>query len=211
MIINAQYFQTKELYIPNSVAQPSIGSVSPSATAQLNEEIDSIEQSLLLDILGYEQLQELMAQFDEDGEWIADPMQKWVDLVDGIDDWKGLRYSIGTKKISLIAYYVFFYYLGTDYQTYSTTGMQIPRAENSLYNDPSVKQTTVWNKFIEMYIGDKRYGLPRVENNWNGDFINFSGKIIGNQVSLYDYLMKNRDLYDTKYFTIKRRINYMGL
>lgn len=210
MIINAQYFQTKELYIPNSVAQPSIGSVSPSATAQLNEEIDSIEQSLLLDILGYEQLQELNAQF-EDGEWIEDPIEKWVWLVDGKDDWKGLRYSIGTKKISLIAYYVFFYYLGTDFQTYSTTGMQIPRAENSLYNDPTVKQTTVWNKFIEMYIGDKRFGLPRVENNWNGDFINFSGKIIGNQVSLYDFLMKNRDIYDTKYFTIKRRINYMGL
>lgn len=211
MIINAQYFQTKELYIPNSVAQPSIGSVSPSASTQLNEEIESIEQSLLLDILGYEQLQELMAQFDEDGEWVEDPIQKWVDLVDGIEDWKGLRYSIGTKKISLIAYYVFFYYLATDYQTYSTTGMQIPRAENSLYNDPSIKQTTVWNKFIEMYIGDKRFGLPKVENNWNGDFMNFSGKIIGNEVSLYDYLMKNRDLYDTKYFTIKRRINYMGL
>lgn len=211
MIINAQYFQTKELYIPNSVAQPSIGSVLPSATAQLNEEIESIEQSLLLDILGYEQLQELMAQFDEDGEWVEDPIQKWVDLVDGVDDWKGLRYTIGTKKISLIAYYVFFYYLGTDFQTYSTTGMQIPRAENSLYNNPSVKQTTVWNKFIEMYIGDKRFGLPRVENNWNGDFLNFSGKVIGNEISLYDYLMKNRDLYDTKFFTIKRRINYMGL
>ena len=211
MIINAQYFQTKELYIPNSVAQPSIGSVLPSATAQLNEEIESIEQSLLLDILGYEQLQELMAQFDEDGEWVEDPIQKWVDLVDGIDDWKGLRYTIGTKKISLIAYYVFFYYLGTDFQTYSTTGMQIPRAENSLYNNPSVKQTTVWNKFIRMYIGDVRYGLPVLENNWNGDFLNFSGKVIGNEVSLYDYLMKNRDLYDTTYFTVKSHINYMGL
>ena len=211
MIINAQYFQTKELYIPNSVAQPSIGSVLPSATAQLNEEIESIEQSLLLDILGYEQLQELMAQFDEDGEWVEDPIQKWVDLVDGVDDWKGLRYTIGTKKISLIAYYVFFYYLGTDFQTYSTTGMQIPRAENSLYNNPSVKQTTVWNKFIRMYIGDVRYGLPVLENNWNGDFLNFSGKVIGNEVSLYDYLMKNRDLYDTTYFTVKSHINYMGL
>lgn len=211
MIINAQYFQTKELYIPNSVAQPSIGSVLPSATAQLNEEIESIEQSLLLDILGYEQLQELMAQFDEDGNWIADPMQKWVDLVDGVNDWKGLRYTIGTKKISLIAYYVFFYYLGIDFQTYSTTGMQIPRAENSLYNNPSVKQTTVWNKFIRMYIGDVRYGLPVLENNWNGDFLNFSGKVIGNEVSLYDYLMKNRDLYDTTYFTVKTHINYMGL
>lgn len=211
MIINAQYFQTKELYIPNSVAQPSIGSVLPSATAQLNEEIESIEQSLLLDILGYEQLQELMAQFEENGDWIANPMQKWVDLVDGIDDWKGLRYTIGTKKISLIAYYVFFYYLGIDFQTYSTTGMQIPRAENSLYNNPSVKQTTVWNKFIRMYIGDVRYGLPVLENNWNGDFLNFSGKVIGNEVSLYDYLMKNRDLYDTTYFTVKTHINYMGL
>jgi len=211
MIINAQYFQTKELYIPNSVTQPSIGSVLPSATAQLNEEIESIEQSLLLDILGYEQLQELMAQFDEDGNWVEDPIQKWVDLVDGVDDWKGLRYTIGTKKISLIAYYVFFYYLGTDFQTYSTTGMQIPRAENSLYNNPSVKKTTVWNKFIRMYIGDVRYGLPVLENNWNGDFLNFSGKVIGNEVSLYDYLMKNRDLYDTTYFTVKSHINYMGL
>lgn len=211
MIINAQYFQTKELYIPNSVAQPTIGSASPSAIVQLNEEIESIEQSLLLDILGYEQLQELNAQFDSNGDWVEDPIQKWVDLVDGKEDWKGLRYSIGTKKISLIAYYVFFYYLGTDFQTYSTTGMQIPRAENSKYNDPSIKQTTVWNKFIKMYIGDVRYGLPSVENNWNGSFLNFSGKVIGNEVSLYDYLMKNSDVYDTKYFTVKKHINYIGL
>ena len=116
MIINAQYFQTKELYIPNSVAQPSIGSVSPSATTQLNEEIESIEQSLLLDILGYEQLQELNAQFETNGDWKAGALQKWIDLVDGKEDWKGLRYSIGTKKISLIAYYVFFYYLEMDFQ-----------------------------------------------------------------------------------------------
>jgi len=52
MIINAQYFQTKELYIPNAVAQPSIGSVLPTASVQLAQEIESIEQSLLLDILG---------------------------------------------------------------------------------------------------------------------------------------------------------------
>jgi hypothetical protein len=86
MIINAQYFQTKELYIPNAVAQPSIGSVLPTATTQLAQEIESIEQSLLLDILGYEQLQELNAQFEPDGDWVEDPIQKWVDLVDGKDD-----------------------------------------------------------------------------------------------------------------------------
>jgi hypothetical protein len=211
MIIDAQYFQTKELYIPNSVAQPTIGSVSPSATVQLNEEIDSIEQSLLLDVLGYEQLQELLAQFESNGDWIATPLQKWVDLVDGKDDWKGLRYSIGTKKVSLIAYYVFFYYLGMDFQTYSTTGMQMPRAENSVTNDVSVKQVSVWNKFIAMYVGDVIYGLPSVQSNWNGDYINFSGKLVGNEVSLYQYLLKNSDVYDTSYFTFKKNLNYVGI
>ena len=211
MIINAQYFQTKELYIPNSVAQPSIGSVSPSAVTQLNEEIESIEQSLLLDILGYEQLQELNAQFETNGDWIANPVQKWVDLVDGKDDWKGLRYTIGTKKISLIAYYVFFYYLGMDFQTYSTTGMQIPMAENSQTNNPSVKQVSVWNKFIRMYVGRGMYDNGDVSSNWNGDFISFGDTMIGNEVTLYRYLTNNRNIYDVTFFTNKTPLNYFGL
>jgi hypothetical protein len=211
MIINVQYFQSKELYIPNSVAQPSIGSVSPSASTQLTEEIESIEQSLLLDILGYEQLQELNAQFEPNGDWIANPVQKWVDLVDGKDDWKGLRYTIGTKKISLIAYYVFFYYLGMDFQTYSTTGMQIPQAENSLMNDPSVKQISVWNKFVRMYVGNGMYDNGDVSSNWNGEYISFGDTRVGNEVTLYKFLTNNRDTYDVTFFTNKTPLNYFGL
>lgn len=211
MIINAQYFQSKELYIPNSVAQPSIGSVSPLATTQLGEEIGSIEQSLLLDILGYYQLQELNAQFETNGDWVAVPIQKWVDLVDGKDDWKGLRYTIGTKKVSLIAYYVFFYYLGMDFQTYSTTGMQIPMAENAKTNDPSVKQVTVWNKFVRMYVGSGMFDNGDVSNNWNGSFISFGDTQLGNEVSLYKFLSNNRDIYNVSYFTNKTPLNYYGL
>ena len=211
MIINAQYFQTKELYIPNSVAQPTIGSASPSALTQLNEEIGSIEQSLLLDILGYEQLQELNAQFESNGDWVATPVQKWVDLVDGKDNWKGLRYTIGTKKISLIAYYVFFYYLGMDFKTYSTTGMQIPMAENSKINDASVKQTTIWNKFVRMYVGNGMYNNGDVTSNWNGDFISFGNTMTGNEVTLYKYLSLNSDVYDITFFTNKTPLNYFGI
>jgi hypothetical protein len=211
MIINAQYFQTKELYIPNAVAQPSIGSVLPTASVQLAQEIESIEQSLLLDILGYEQLQELNAQFEPNGDWIASPVQKWVDLVDGKDDWKGLRYTIGTKKISLIAYYVFFYYLGMDFQTYSTTGMQIPQAENSVMNDPSVKQVSVWNKFVMMYVGRGMNDNGDVSNNWNGQFISFGNTNVGNEVTLYKYLSTNNGIYDISYFRNKTPLNYFGL
>jgi len=211
MIINAQYFQTKELYIPNSVAQPSIGSVSPSATMQLNEEIESIEQSLLLDILGYEQLQELNSQFEPNGDWVATPLQKWVDLVDGKDEWKGLRYTIGTKKISLIAYYVYFYYLGMDFQTYSTTGMQIPQAENSQVNDPSVKQVSIWNKFVRMYVGNGMFDSGEVTSNWNGSFISFGDTKSGNETTLYKFLTNNRDIYDVSFFVNRTPLNYGGL
>jgi hypothetical protein len=166
---------------------------------------------LLLDILGYEQLQELNAQFEPNGDWIANPVQKWVDLVDGKDDWKGLRYTIGTKKISLIAYYVFFYYLGMDFQTYSTTGMQIPMAENSQTNNPSVKQVSVWNKFIRMYVGRGMYDNGDVSSNWNGDFISFGDTMIGNEVTLYRYLTNNRNIYDVTFFTNKTPLNYFGL
>ena len=211
MIINAQYFQTKELYIPNSVAQPSIGSVSPSAATQLNEEIESIEQSLLLDILGYEQLQELNAQFETNGDWKVGALQKWKDLVDGKDDWKGLRYTIGTKKVSLIAYYVFFYYLGMDFQTYSTTGMQIPQAENSMMNAPGIKQVSVWNKFILMYVGRGMNDNGDISYNWNGTFISFGNTNIGNEVTLYEYLNTNNSVYDITYFRNKTPLNYFGL
>jgi hypothetical protein len=212
MIINAQYFQSKELYIPNAVAQPSIGSVSPSALVQLENEIESIEQSLLLDALGYAQLTELMAQFEANGDWKPTADQKWKDLVDGKENWRGLRYTVGTQKRSLIAYYVFFHYLGTDYQTYSTTGMQIAESENAVRNDPSIKQVTIWNKFIAMYIGNGRNGRSiGTTSNWNGVYLPFDANDLGNDISLYQFLAKNKDVYDVNMFTNKTPINYAGL
>jgi hypothetical protein len=62
-----------------------------------------------------------------------------------------------------------------------------------------------------MYIGDAIYGLPSVSSNWNGDYINFSGKLVGNEVSLYQFLLNNSDVYNTKYFTVKKHLNYVGL
>jgi hypothetical protein len=60
-------------------------------------------------------------------------------------------------------------------------------------------------------MGNRRYGLPEVTSNWNGDYLNFSGKVFGNEVSLYQFLLDNSDVYDNKYFTIKRHLNYVGL
>jgi len=213
MIIDAQYFKSKELYIPNSVAQPNIGSASPSALLQLNEEIDSIEHQLLLDMLGYAQTTELKDQFELiDGEfvWKIGALQKWIDLVDGKDEWRGLRYTIGGKKVSVIAYYVFFQYLGLDYNQYTTNGMQISKVENSITQDPSIKQVSVWNRFIKMYIGDNWNNNVTISTNWNGAYLSYL-KNDSNELSVYDFLSNNRDVYDISYFVTKRPLNYFGI
>lgn len=52
----------------------------------------------MLDVLGFSQATELYNQFEPDGSWKVTALAKWVDLVDGKDNWKGLRYTIGGKK-----------------------------------------------------------------------------------------------------------------
>jgi len=211
MIIDSSYFEGKELYIPNAVLQPSIGSNNLNPSSALAQEIEDKESELMLDVLGFAQATELYNQFEQDGSWKITALQKWKDLVDGKDDWRGLRYTIGGKKVSLIAYYVFFYYLANDYRTYTTTGMQIAKSENATTQDPSIKQVSIWNKFIKMYIGSMMLNKVQFTDNWNGIAMSFNGINLSNEVSLYDYLTKNKAVYDITYFQPKTVINHFGL
>lgn len=207
MIINGSYFKSKETYISNAVAQPSIGSNTPSAAAQLQMEIDGREYELLVSFLGTEKADELLAQFETNGNWKPAALQKWKDLVDGVTyasgtkKWNGLRYTIGTKKISLIADYVFFHYLGDDYKQYNTTGNQIAKAENAVSQMPNVAQAKAWNRFAARYgynnIGHLDYSFF---SNLNGQGLRW-GALNSNDITLYRFMSDNSDVYDTSFFT----------
>lgn len=217
MIIDTSYFQNKSVFIPNSTKVPSIGSNNPDSVAMLQQEIDAYEERLLVGALGHEQYNELKEQFEEvQGVWQlkADAVQKWFDLVEGIDNWNGLRYSFGTKKISLIAYYVFFYYLKGDFSTYTTTGVQIPNSENSTGQSPNPKLSETWNTFIEMYWGNTpQNGQPTFGHNWNGTYMQWGGGHNNqNQMSLYDFLSSRPEDYDVKFFSrLGGLVNTFGL
>lgn len=215
MIIDTTYFLNKSVFIPNAVVQPSIGSNTPTAAIQLQQEIDEKENELLLSCLGYEQTKELLSQFEVNGAWKVSALQKWKDLVDGLEfdgkKWNGLRYTIGTKKISLIAFYVFFYYLKEDYSTYSTTGIQVAKSENAVSQLPNEKQASAWNKFVNMYNGNnlatRNYNFS---SNWNGKMLRWNNGE-RNEVSLYDFLSAKSDVYDLSFFNHYGIINSMNL
>lgn len=208
MIIDTSYFLTKEVLIPNAVVQPSIGSNAPSSLTQLKEFSHEKEEELLLNFLGYAQLNELKAQFEDTGAWKANALDKWKNLVDGVGNWKGLRFKIGTSKYSLIAYYVYFYYIGLDFKQYSTTGFSIPVSKETLWQSPNQSQTRAWNKFVKMYQGNKSQGATFFTN-WNGQGVSFMGSS-GNEVSLYEYMATSK-LYDMSYFNFEKPINPWGL
>lgn len=215
MIIDASYFQNKSVYIPNSIEQPTLGDNTPTAIEELNQEINEKEASLLLGALGYAQYNELISQFEEDGSWKEGADQKWKDLVDGKEEWLGLRYKIGPKKISLIAYYVYFYYLAADYSTYTTTGIVQSDAANSTPLAPVQKQVAAWNQFVKMYnpiYNSLGFMNPYFGTNWNGTWMSWSnGSIQGYTLTLYEFLANNSDIYDSSYFKHYRLINDLGL
>ena len=215
MIIDISYFLKKDVFIPNAVVQPSIGSNTPTSIIQLQAEIDEKEYEFILSFLGYEQTEELFNQFEADGTWKVSALLKWKNLVDGTEfngkKWEGLRYSAGTQKISIIAYYVFFYYLKEDFATYSTTGIQVAQAENSTTQLPNEKQASAWNKFVNMYDGgniqERNYSFS---SNWNGLMLRWnSGQ--RNQVSLLDFIRANSDDYDTNFLSYYGLINSTNL
>lgn len=217
MIIDTSYFLTKSVYIPNAVAQPSIGGNTPDAVIQLQQEIGEKEAKVLISALGFEQYSELADQFETDGSYKPAALQKWKDLVDGVtfDDkrWNGLRYEFGTKKISLIAFYVYFYYLGSDFTSYTTVGVQQPNAENSINQTPNQKQANAWNEFVRMYNGSDVYGRNySFFRNWNGEGMQWNGSSRDtNDVSLYEYMSAHTDLYDLSFFKRETIINPFNL
>jgi len=213
MIIDTSYFIYKNVFIPGSIAQPSIGTNTPTNIEALQNFISEKEYSFLLDAFGYTQTAELLSQFNEDGSWIVDAEQKWIDLVDGAVEyeWRGLRYTVGATKVSLIAYYVYFYFLGEDWKTYTTTGIQVPESANSETVVPFDKQAKAWNTFVKMYNQSYYSNQPGFFSNWNGLGMRWLGNNQSNEVDLYSYLQKRSDIYDVSKFKSKSIVNPNGL
>lgn len=213
MIINTSYFKFRPLVIPAATLQPASGIDTP-ANVQLMDFINEKERCLLLSFLGFDQLNELFTQLNEDGTFIDGALQKWVDLVNGKDVWKGLRYEVFGNKVSLIAYYVYFYYVGQDAKYLSNTGVADLKAANSTKIAANDKQVMAWSEFLKMYGYNQNYtGLNySFFHNWNGTGMQWgSANNNSNETTLIDFLTKNSDVYDTSKITYYQPVNSLGL
>jgi len=210
MIIDTSYFSLPPLQIPNAEDNtPNNSGRNYAAKTGLQAFIDRYEDELLFNALGSEQLTELKNQFNVDGTWKDDALQKWKDLVDGTGEWMGLRKTYGEYKVSLIAYYVFYHYLKDTESFYATTGIVKPDVANSLSISANVNLVTQWNKFVTMYQGDKCYG-----NYWESIWFDWQGfypAYLQNTQSFINYINNNPELYNGSFVSVYGFKNRFGL
>lgn len=120
----------------------------PTATLQML--IDTKEPELLTKLFGYPLYKEYAA-----GIAAGTPDQKWLDLRDGVEytsesgvltKWPGLRFTLGTAKKSLIANYVYWFYLA-DNITFTTASGQ-KKSDLPVNAGPDAKMVRAWNEMV---------------------------------------------------------------
>lgn len=143
-LINEANF-TRELSIPNLTS-------SQSGNATILGYYGDEKPRLLLQMsLGNVLFSQLDSQVTN-GILDNDADQKWKDLVNGCTYdgkvWRGLNYTEGSFKVSLLAYFTFWNWLNdsnsNNYQT------QVKNADNI---NPTSTMVNIWNRFLEMYQG----------------------------------------------------------
>ena len=141
-----------DTYFIGEISLPA--NVLTGTLADINPYIVKYERQALIDLLGYTLYKELKVEIDADSY-----TTKWDRLVNGHEysinylgethlvKWNGL---INTDKVSLLAYYIYYYYVKFHVTHSSGLGEIVASAENAAKVSASQKMTNAWNRFIEL-------------------------------------------------------------
>ena len=145
-LITADYF-IRDVNLP--------GNVLAGTLADINPYIVQYERDVLIDLLGYPLYKDLKAEIDD-----ASYSTRWDRFVNGHEytvtfqgvettvKWNGL---INTEEVSLLSYFIFYYYL-KDHTTFtSNRGELAGLSENAQAFNPGQRLVNAWNSGRDLY------------------------------------------------------------
>lgn len=210
-LIDQTYF-IKELSIPN------LNEMDSDNLTVLNQYIDDKCRQLLQGALGYVLFKDLDSKITNGVLDVLAP-QKWLDFVNGVEytkdgklyKWKGLRHTDGLFKASLMAKYVFYYWLKDNVSMVTGTGEKSIKSVNAESINSNQRLVTVWNDFVSEYQGTNTH-FPSVWYKGNTKVVDWfgSGEQLG-YVSLIQFLADHDTVYVDANMSIFRNQNQMGL
>lgn len=214
-LIDESYF-IKDLNVPKSGASRDV----PNNETSLEWYIDKYARQLLQNALGNVLFDELNSNITG-GDLDAGADQKWKDLVNGKAytfsgknyKWKGLIYTEGTFKGSVLAQYTYYKWHLDQLSQMSGFGEVKGKAVNSQAVNATSKSVQLWNDYITMYQGSacaESYKLSIV----NGvPFYDYFTPNNSDYVSLIEYLAHHEYDYPDALMKIEEEgyQNTMGL
>ena len=205
-IITPDYFQ-KQYTIPN------IDEMDSKNATVLEICIDQYVRLLLQNALGYNLWKELDLNITDGVLDIGAP-QKWLDLVNGKTytkegktfTWKGLIYTEGIYKGSLLVPFVYYQFLKENVSLLTGTGEKVLDASNAIGVNSTQRMVMSWNDFVNQYQGQSLFSHH--VNRYYHDGVLVEDFFTGNdseQVNLIQYLEDN----ETDYPDAQRMIYYV--
>ena len=211
-IIDETYLQ-RELYVPNS------DEINSGAYKEIQEFIDNKSRLCLKEALGYNLFKELDSNISYGTLDDAAP-QKWLNLVNGTDytlngktyRWEGLIQNEGAFKKSLLANYVFYYWLLYNQSRMSGVGEVVLKAKNAVSVNSTQRIVSVWNEFINMY-QDDTCTVGRREYYYRGiKTVDYLGGNYNNEYSsLIKFLSDNESDYPDAALRVYKKQNQFGI
>lgn len=210
-IIKPNYFQ-KQYTIPN------IDEMDSKNSTVLEICIDQYVRMCLQNALGYNLWKELDLNITDGVLDIGAP-QKWLDLVNGktyIKDgktftWKGLIYTDGIYKGSLLVPFVYYHFLKENVSLLTGTGEKVLDASNAIGVNSTQRMVMSWNDFVNQYQGQCfNYSV----NRYYHDGVLVEDYFTGNdseQVNLIQYLEDNKADYIDAHKRLYKVQNQLGL
>ena len=210
-IIDQTYF-TRDLSIPN------INEMQTEAFDNLNSFVDEYVRQLLRDALGVQIFNELDSYviggaFDGTGA-----PQYIIDLVNGKEyvnsgttyKWSGLISTQGVFKKSLLANYIYYKWLQSNFSTQSGVGEVTINPQNANLVNPTQKLVSVWNTFLLMY-QNMNTCYPSVYYKGHTQVIDWLGINANTEVSLIQYLNDNDTDFSTATLRVYEYQNQLGI
>ena len=210
-IITPDYFQ-KQYTIPN------IDEMDSKNSTVLEICIDQYVRLLLQNALGYNLWKELDLNIT-DGVLNTGAPQKWLDLVNGKTytkdgktfTWKGLIYTEGIYKGSLLVPFVYYHFLKENVSLLTGTGEKVLDASNAIGVNSTQRMVMSWNDFVNQYQGQCfNYSV----NRYYHDGVLVDDYFTGNdseQVNLIQYLEDNQANYIDAHKRLYKVQNQLGL
>ena len=155
----------------------------------LQDFITTEVEDICVELLGYDLWSELKAELTDPNQTLpAGAAQKWLDLVNGKDNYPGMK--------KFLVPYVFYKFLLNDRSSYSTIGTHQETSDSATRVEPSAKAISEYQKFYKFSVGTFAEG-PKVITNSYGMTGIVWGSYGSQFASMYDFLSENIDTYST--------------